>query len=39
MALRKDADYGLIYSDKSAEEVVGWAREFLSAAGKLLLKK
>lgn len=39
MALRKDADYGLIYSDKSAEEVIGWAREFLSAAGKILPKK
>jgi uncharacterized protein (UPF0332 family) len=39
MALRKDADYGLVYSDKSAEEVVGWAREFLSAARKLLLRK
>ncbi len=38
MALRKDADYGLIYSDKSAEEVVRWAREFLAAAGKILPK-
>lgn len=36
MGLRQDADYGLIYSDKSAEEVVRWASEFLSEAKKLL---
>ncbi len=36
MNLRQDADYGLLYSDKSAEEVVLWAREFLAEAKKML---
>ena len=36
MALRQDADYGLIYSDKSAEEVAIWAKDFLAAAKKIL---
>ena len=36
MNLRQDADYGMIYSEKSAGEVALWAREFLSEAKKLL---
>jgi len=35
MNLRKDADYGLIYSEKSAEEVAGWARNFLAEAKRI----
>lgn len=36
MNLRQDADYGFIFSEKSAEEVVGWAREFLDCAKSIL---
>ena len=36
MSLRQDADYGSIYSDKSAEEVARWAGEFLTEAKKIL---
>lgn len=36
MNLRQDADYGMIYSDKSAEEVARWAGEFLAEAKRLL---
>ena len=36
MDLRKDADYGLIYSEKSADEVTGWAREFLEEARRIV---
>jgi len=36
MNLRQDADYGLLYSDQSAEEVVMWAKEFLVEAKKAL---
>ena len=36
MNLRHDADYGLIYSEGSAREVVAWAGEFLEEAGKML---
>jgi uncharacterized protein (UPF0332 family) len=32
MALRKDADYGLVYSESSAAASIGWAREFLEDA-------
>ncbi len=38
MALRHDADYGMVYSAQSSREVVGWAGEFLEAAKKLLEK-
>ncbi|MEW5997127.1 MAG: HEPN domain-containing protein [Candidatus Micrarchaeota archaeon] len=36
MELREDADYGLIYSRHSAETVIGWAKEFLEAARKVI---
>ena len=36
MNLRQDADYGMIYSDRSAAEVVNWASEFLSEARRIL---
>lgn len=36
MDLRQDADYGLIYSEKSAEEVVEWADGFLTEAKRIL---
>ncbi|VVC02388.1 HEPN domain protein [uncultured archaeon] len=36
MALRHDADYGMVYSAESAKEVVGWADEFLKIAKTLL---
>lgn len=36
MNLRHDADYGLIYSDETAKEVVAQAGEFLAAAQKIL---
>ena len=32
MHLREDADYGLIYSESSAKQAIGWARDFLEAA-------
>ena|SRR5271157_1425076 len=32
MNLRKDADYGMIYSEASAKETVEWAKEFLKTA-------
>ena len=38
MHLREDADYGLIYSEASADEVVKWASEFLEAAKKHIRK-
>lgn len=36
MALRKDADYGLVYSEGSAEASLEWAREFLEDARSLV---
>ena len=39
MNLRNDADYGMIYSDKSASEVVEWAKEFLDGARAALKKQ
>jgi len=39
MNLRQDADYGMIYSDKSAREVVDWAQEFLKDARDALKKQ
>ena len=36
MNLRQEADYGMIYSEKSAEEVAEWASEFLAEAKRLL---
>lgn len=36
MELREDADYGLIYSAHSAETVIGWAKEFLGAAERII---
>jgi len=39
MNLRQDADYGMIYSDKSARTVVDWATEFLKAAREALKKQ
>ena len=36
MALRHDADYGMIYSAESSKEVVDWAKEFLKEAKKLI---
>lgn len=39
MNLRNDADYGMIYSDKSARTVVDWAEEFLQAARAALKKQ
>jgi len=36
MNLRQDADYGMIYSEKSAEEVVRWANEFMAEAKRIL---
>lgn len=36
MELREDADYGLIYSEHSAETVIGWAKGFLAAAEKII---
>ncbi len=36
MSLRKDADYGLIYSESSAKASIEWAREFLEAARDVL---
>ncbi len=36
MNLRMDADYGMIYSEKSAEEVIKWAGEFLAEAKRIL---
>ncbi len=32
MGLRKDADYGLIYSESSAKASIEWAQEFLEDA-------
>ncbi|VVC02206.1 HEPN domain protein [uncultured archaeon] len=37
MNLRQDADYGLVYSEASAEEVVKWAKEFLEVARKVIV--
>ena len=39
MNLRQDADYGMIYSDRSAREVTDWAEEFLKAAREALKKQ
>lgn len=39
MNLRQDADYGMIYSDKSAETVATWAKEFLEGARAALKKQ
>jgi len=39
MNLRQDADYGMIYSDKSAGTVIDWAREFLEGARGALKKQ
>lgn len=39
MNLREDADYGLVYSETSAETVVEWAREFLDAAKSVIGKE
>lgn len=36
MALRHDADYGMVYSAESSKEVVEWADEFLKEAKRLL---
>lgn len=36
MSLRKDADYGLIYSESSAKASIEWAREFLEDARNVL---
>jgi len=36
MNLRQDADYGLIYSEKSAEQIVEWASGFLEEAKRIL---
>lgn len=38
MELREDADYGLVYSEHSAETVIGWAKEFLNAAEGIIRK-
>lgn len=38
MDLREDADYGLIYSEKSAKEMTEWARKFLEKTRHLLRK-
>lgn len=39
MNLREGADYGLVYSESSAETVVEWAREFLDAAKAVIGKE
>ena len=36
MGLRKDADYGLIYSESSAKASIEWAQEFLDDAREAL---
>jgi uncharacterized protein (UPF0332 family) len=38
MALREDADYGLVYSENSAKSALEWAKDFLTAADSIITK-
>jgi uncharacterized protein (UPF0332 family) len=38
MAMREDADYGLVYSEASAKFALEWAKEFLAAADSIISK-
>jgi len=39
MNMRKDADYGLVYSESSADSGVEWAEEFLESARRIINKR